>query len=202
MWHNFVALGDSFTEGVGDPVEGIELMGWADCLVRGFRQKRAWFSYTNLAKRGLTIGEVREQQLQKALALHPDLVSIMAGANDILKGQWNVEQYEADMDFMFRQFAERGTTILTATISDMAFLPVSSRHRERLDRHLSEANQIVKNLSRRYEAVWVDFWKQPASLEIEFWSADRLHPNAFGYTKIAELLTEALHVRANQLVKG
>lgn len=36
-WHYYVAIGDSFTEGVGDPVEGFAKFGAADRLAVALR---------------------------------------------------------------------------------------------------------------------------------------------------------------------
>lgn len=82
MWKRFVAIGDSFTEGIGDEVEGIALKSWVDHFV----QLCAFdIEYANFAKRGLVTKEIRSQQLEKALTFSPDLISLIAGANDVLK---------------------------------------------------------------------------------------------------------------------
>lgn len=58
MIGSYVAIGDSFTEGLGDPREDGTLRGWADRLAEGLAQ--SWnltepsehFRYANLAIRG------------------------------------------------------------------------------------------------------------------------------------------------------
>ncbi|MED3039282.1 SGNH/GDSL hydrolase family protein, partial [Bacillus tropicus] len=97
MWQRFVAIGDSFTEGIGDEVEGIALKSWVDHFVQMCVND---IEYVNFAKRGLVTKEIRSQQLEKALAFKPDLVSLIAGANDVLKGRWNLQTYRNDMEFM------------------------------------------------------------------------------------------------------
>ncbi|MBK8834875.1 MAG: hypothetical protein IPO29_08425 [Anaerolineae bacterium] len=76
-WHHYVALGDSFTEGVGDPVEGFEMLGAMDRLAAALRQSNPALQVTNLAKRGLVLAEIRDQQLAPALGLKPDFVSVV-----------------------------------------------------------------------------------------------------------------------------
>jgi lysophospholipase L1-like esterase len=95
-WHHYVAIGDSFTEGVGDSVEGFAKLGVADRLAAALRQANPDLRYTNLAQRGLLVNEIREQQLEAALALQPNLVSVVAGANDILTGRFSAARWEEE----------------------------------------------------------------------------------------------------------
>ena len=83
-WHHFVAIGDSFTEGIGDSVDGFAKLGAVDRIAAALKQSNPDLRYTNLAQRGLVVTEIREQQLDTALRLDPDLVSVVAGANDIM----------------------------------------------------------------------------------------------------------------------
>src|ERR1700710_1005718 len=76
----FAALGDSFTEGIGDERPDGSPRGWAD-LVAGVLGG----GYANLAVRGKLLGPIIDEQLEAALALHPDLVSFAGGGNDVLR---------------------------------------------------------------------------------------------------------------------
>ena len=49
-WHHFVANGDSFTKGVGDPVDGFAKLGAMDRMAAALRQSNLNIRYTNLAK--------------------------------------------------------------------------------------------------------------------------------------------------------
>ena len=96
LWSRYVAIGDSFTEGmsdddpliVGDGSHG-EFAGWADRLAAHLSElaqnSGLGFGYANLAVRGRKLSDVVGPQLEKALALEPDLVSIVGGGNDILR---------------------------------------------------------------------------------------------------------------------
>lgn len=86
-FHRYVALGDSFTEGVGDPDETRPngLRGWADRVAEVLATQEPDFTYANLAVRGRKLLGVLDEQLEPALALSPDLVTMYAGANDILR---------------------------------------------------------------------------------------------------------------------
>ena len=82
----FVAIGDSFTEGLNDPDPGGGFRGWADRVAAALAAQRPGFRYANLAVRGKRLGQVVAEQVPRAAELAPDLVSLAAGGNDILRG--------------------------------------------------------------------------------------------------------------------
>ena len=95
---SFVALGDSFTEGLSDPrPDGSGLRGWADRFAEQLAEVRPGLAYANLAVRGKLLREVAEQQVPRAIAMRADLVSVAAGGNDLL-------QPRADPDALARAF--------------------------------------------------------------------------------------------------
>ena len=83
---SFAALGDSFTEGLNDPHPGGGFMGWADRVAAVLAGRVPGFGYANLAVRGKLLGQVIADQVPRAIELAPDLVSLAAGGNDILRG--------------------------------------------------------------------------------------------------------------------
>ena len=67
------------------------------------------------------------QQLEKALTFNPDLVSLIAGANDVLKGRWNHDTYKNDMEFMIDTLSKAGADIIIANLPDFTVrLPFAS----------------------------------------------------------------------------
>src|ERR1700744_2412460 len=83
---SFAALGDSFTEGVGDPcASGAGCRGWADRFAEELASQRPGLRYANLAIRGKLVSEVLDEQVPLAIAMRPDLVSLAAGGNDMLR---------------------------------------------------------------------------------------------------------------------
>ena len=84
----YVALGDSFTEGVGDPhrTSPNGLRGWADHVAVALAQSNPELRYANLAVRGRRMDEILDEQVQTAVMLEPDLVTIYAGMNNLLSG--------------------------------------------------------------------------------------------------------------------
>ncbi len=195
MWKHFVALGDSFTEGIGDEVEGAELKSWVTYFAQKYTPE---LKYTNLAKRGLVTQEIRLKQLEKALALQPDLVSLIAGANDILKGRWNRNEYKNEMELMIDSLSKSGASIIIANLPDFTVrLPLPSEQQQLLKKQLLEANEVIQSLSNEYELYHIDCWNHPMANDHTLWSKDLIHPNSRGYREIAETIFNRLSVNIN-----
>ncbi|WP_439022738.1 SGNH/GDSL hydrolase family protein [Bacillus thuringiensis] len=192
MWKRFVAIGDSFTEGIGDEVEGIALKSWVDHFVQLCVND---IEYVNFAKRGLVTKEIRSQQLEKALTFKPDLVSLIAGANDVLKGRWNHQAYKNDMEFMIDKLSKTDADIIIANLPDFTVrLPFSSEKKQVIQEQLLEANDVIRSLSREYKLHHIDFWNHQLVTDNTLWSTDLIHPNSKGYVKVAELIFNSLPV--------
>ncbi len=193
MWKRFVAIGDSFTEGKGDEVEGIALKSWVNHFVQLCEND---IEYANFAKRGLVTKEIRSQQLEKALTFKPDLVSLIAGANDVLKGRWNYDAYKNDMEFMIDSLSKAGADIIIANLPDFTVrLPFASEKKQVIKEQLLEANEVILSLSREYKLHHVDFWNHQLVNDHTLWSTDLIHPNSKGYVKVAELIFSSLPVQ-------
>lgn len=157
------------------------------------RRSRPEVSYTNLAKRGLTASEVREQQLVVALALSPDFVNVIAGANDALKGQWQADRYERELRTMLEAFSDAGATVFMASWPDWTKrLPLPVVRLAHLRAQLEEGNAITKGLADEFGTVFLDVWDTPIGDDPAYWSADQIHPNARGYLAYAWLGLEAI----------
>src|SRR6476661_680313 len=85
-WSRYVALGDSFTEGLGDPEPRSPggLRGWADRVAEELSTAHQDFAYANLAISGKLLHQILEEQVGPALDLKPDLITLNAGGNDLL----------------------------------------------------------------------------------------------------------------------
>lgn len=191
-WKTVVALGDSFTEGVGEAVEGSVLRSSVDHMALRMRRSRPDLSYTNLAKRGLTVSEVREQQLGAALALSPDFASVIAGANDALKGQWRTDRYERELRTMLEALRGAGATVFMASWPDWTKrLPLPEAKSAYLKAQLEEGNAVTARLAREFDAVFLDVLDTPVD-DPKYWSGDQIHPNALGYLAYARLGVRAV----------
>src|SRR5690625_2545687 len=189
MQKRMIAMGDSLTEGIGYVVKNVELKSWA---AHFSELHQPAMSLTNLAKRGLISCEVRATQLEKAIDLKPDLVSLIAGGNDILKGHWNHDQYQEDMEFMIQQITEdTDALIITSTLPDFTLrLPLSNEKKQIIKKQSLQANERIQSLSEQYDLCLIDFWNHPLSQEPAIWSQDGIHPNSMGYYEIGLIVYE------------
>jgi lysophospholipase L1-like esterase len=199
-WHHYVAMGDSFTEGFGDGVDGIARLGTADRIAAALRQSTPDLRFTNLAQRGLTVGEIRAQQLQPALQLKPDLVSVIAGANDIMTGRFGAAHWEEEFRTLFEALTQAGATVIAANIPDFPILqtlkePLQARVRS----NIARGNNIIERLAAQHAIVLIDAWAISQTSDREDWSKDGVHLNSRGYLKFAQatlkMLTERTGVR-------
>ncbi|GAA2517507.1 SGNH/GDSL hydrolase family protein [Streptomyces longisporus] len=189
----FVALGDSLTEGVGDPVSD-GWRGWAALLAGGLAEEPVEF--TNLAVSGAQTREVLEQQTPAGLALQPDVVSVVIGVNDTLRCTFDIHAVAERLDEVYAAFTEQGATLLTACLPDpgsMLGLPGSLARP--LARRQRAVNRVVHALSDRYGAVHLHAAEEAWITDRAMWSADRLHPGEQGHRQLAvrfhALLAEA-----------
>src|SRR5262245_56912993 len=99
-WTRYVAIGDSFTEGLGDTDPAIPggWRGWADRVADALAPRTAGFAYANLAIRGRLLARIVDEQLPAALALRPELVAMSGGGNDLLRPGADVDALGALMD--------------------------------------------------------------------------------------------------------
>lgn len=191
MWKHFVAIGDSLTVGIGDEVENVPLKSWVEHFAE---LHKPHLTYTNLAKRGLVVKEIRSSQLEKAIELHPDLVSLIAGANDVLKGRWNSIEYKNDMEYMVENLSRLGAKIIIGNLPDFSNrLPLPTEQKKVLKSQLLEANEMIQSLSNKYQLVHIDFWNHPMANDLKLLSKDLIHPNSIGYQEIAEMVFKHLY---------
>jgi lysophospholipase L1-like esterase len=191
-FERYVALGDSTTEGLDDPDGAGGYRGWADRFAARVAAQQGSLAYANLAIRGRCTRQIRDQQLGPALALRPDLATVVAGMNDLLRGGFDPHRIAADIGEMQRALIERGAVVLTMTIPDIArrltIAPIAGMLSARID----VLNREIRKVSTAAGAIMVDFAAFPLSADPRMWSRDRLHVNTEGHARIAAALAEAI----------
>jgi lysophospholipase L1-like esterase len=186
-WHHYVAMGDSFTEGVGDSVDGFAKLGAMDRITAALRQANPDLRYTNLAKRGLLVAEIREQQLETALRLKPDFVSVVAGANDIMTGQFSATLWEEEFGILYEALAQTGAAVIAVNLPEFPVLrTLQAPLQARVKSNIARGNDIVQRLAAQYQVILVDAWASSQRSDPEDWSEDGVHLNSRGYFKFAQ----------------
>ncbi|WP_405919110.1 SGNH/GDSL hydrolase family protein [Streptomyces longwoodensis] len=192
----FVALGDSLTEGVGDPT-GDGWRGWAALLADGLGAGPATpVRFTNLAVSGAQTRDVLERQLPAALGLRPEVAAVVVGVNDTLRRTFDIHAVAARLDRVYGALAGQGAVLLTACLPDPGgVLGLPGALARPLARRQQAVNTVVHVLSERYDAVHLHAAEGAWVTDRALWSADRLHPGERGHRHLAlrfhALLAEA-----------
>lgn len=191
-WRRYVALGDSFTEGIGDPDENNpgRHRGWADRLAEQLSSTVPGFSYANLAIRGRLIAQIIEEQIEPAIALQPDLISICAGGNDVLRPGGDPDNIAEQFESAVSRLAQTGATLLIFTGPDIRDTPVLGGIRGRVAIY----NENIRTVAARHDAVVADLWALRELHHPAMWSEDRLHFSPLGHQRIAAMALDALNV--------
>jgi lysophospholipase L1-like esterase len=185
----YVALGDSSTEGLDDPDGRGSYRGWADRLAEHLAAVEPGLQYANLAVRGRLVRQVKDQQLGPALALRPDVATVFAGVNDVLRPKLDLAAVVGDLAEMFEALRGTGATVLTITVPDPSrVMPVARRMAPRIAAY----NAAVRQATERTGVLLVDVGASPVAGDPRLWSEDRLHANALGHERIAAGLAHAL----------
>jgi len=188
----YVAIGDSTTEGLEDPDPRGGYRGWADRLAEHIADAQEEpLEYANLAIRGLRLSEIRNTQFDDALALHPDLMTIFGGVNDVISMGCDFLELRSDFAAMFGEARGMDITVLTFTMPDpSAINPLGRRLRERM----FALNDVIRAEADRYGVLVMDFQQYPVTEDPRLWFEDRLHGNALGHERVAAALAWRLGV--------
>jgi lysophospholipase L1-like esterase len=191
-WSRYVALGDSFTEGIGDPEPRSPggHRGWADRVAEVLSQQSENFAYANLAVRGKLITQILHEQVEPALALHPDLVTISAGGNDVIRPGTDPDQIAALFDRAVSALSTEGATIVVFTGVDVGFSPVFRGIRGKVAIY----NENVRAIAARYDCIVADQWALSELQDSRMWAPDRLHLAPLGHHTVARMVLAALNV--------
>jgi len=188
-YRRYVALGDSQTEGLNDGDDLRGYRGWADRLAEQLATVDPQVRYANLAVRGRRAHEVHAEQLPAALSLRPDLATVMAGVNDLLRSRFEAAAVADQLETMFQALTGIGAHVVTFGFPDVgALVPAAGG----LSRRIQDLNARIRTAADRHGVTVVDLSAHPATTDPRFWSADRLHLNTLGHTRLAAAVAHTL----------
>ena len=192
MRFRYIAMGDSLSEGIGDlPWPDGTPRGWTDRLAGLLTIQHGPIEYANLAVRGYRTGQVRDRQLEHALSLAPDLVTITAGMNDILRPRIDFDALEAQLAGFVTAFRECGADVLFVPIPDLSGVSPAGRaitaRRQRL-------NAIYERLGHRPGVVSLASTEGTVFEDPRSWAPDRLHLSQVGHERLALGAADALGI--------
>jgi lysophospholipase L1-like esterase len=187
----YVALGDSFTAGLvsGEP-------RWADEVARALGPQTR---YENLAWVGATSIDVEKRQLERALELDPDVVTLVCGANDVLESvRPDAGAYAERLGRMFARLRSEAprAAVVTATYPDISrFLDLRPRTRMRVEEGMRRFNDACRGVAERHGVALLDGFRDPAASERGTYADDGFHPSAEGHRRAAAAFLRALRTR-------
>lgn len=185
----FVALGDSFTEGLSDLHPDGRPRGWADLVADVLAAEADDFSYANLAVRSLRIDAIVERQLPVAVALRPDLATLAAGANDLLGMRVDVAHVVRRLDEAVQALRATGAEVIVfAGFDARAQLPTGRLLTSRTITY----NEGIRSSAATHGARLIDLWSMRELWDSRLWSPDRLHLSTVGHRHIARVVLETL----------
>jgi len=181
----YVAIGDSFTEGVGDELPDGRVRGWADLVAQGWADAAGTpIEYANLAIRGKLIEPIVAEQLEPALALKPTHLSFNGGGNDMLRPRTSVSHVADLFSHVLRRCDEEGVRLIVLSgANPSAQLPLSRVIQRRGD--LLSAG-VEARIADRPDVVRAWNWPDRELQRPGYWSEDRLHMNPRGHHRVAD----------------
>lgn len=195
MIGSYAAIGDSFTEGVGDPGPDGTYVGWADrfavlladrlpvpgAATNPDGTRHGNFRYANLAVRGRLLDQIVEEQLPRAKELAPDLVSFCAGGNDIIRPGTDPDDLAERFERAVADLTDAVGTVMVTTGFDTRGVPVLRHMRGKIATY----NVHLRAIADRYRCPVLDLWSLRSVQDRRAWDADRLHLSPEGHTRVA-----------------
>ncbi|TQF66308.1 SGNH/GDSL hydrolase family protein [Rhodococcus spelaei] len=189
MFTRYVAIGDSQSEGLNDGDDLRGYRGWADRLADRIAEVNPDLQYANLAIRGRLARQVREEQLAPALAMEPDLASVVAGVNDLLRPKFDPAVVAGELETMFAALTASGARVITMAFPTLgAGMPGGGAIMARI----SALNTEIRAAAARHGVAVIDLEAYPVSTDPRLWSWDRLHLNADGHDRLSAAAASVL----------
>ncbi|OEV35965.1 GDSL family lipase [Kitasatospora aureofaciens] len=190
---SYVAVGDSFTEGMCDDLhpDG-HYRGWADRVASALAAEAGAggdFRYANLAVRGKLIGQIHDEQLATAVGMGAELVTLAGGLNDVLRPGCDIARVERLLGRCAAELRATGATVVLFTSTDPTRRLAGSA---RLLPAILRMKAFVQELGQQDGFAVVDLFSAPCFDDRRLWAEDRLHLSPEGHRRVAEGVLEAL----------
>jgi lysophospholipase L1-like esterase len=184
----FVALGDSITLGVGDPVR-LESgprkrgwRGWAALLAEALPDPALHVVATN----GARMSDLESDQLPKALQLRPEVASVVIGVNDTLRANFDPDKIAESAAHTVGALRAAGAEVLTMRLPDPGrMLGLPDLLARPLARRARDLNDAMDHVAERFGTLHFDAARDAEAYDPRMWAVDRLHPSERGHRLIA-----------------
>jgi lysophospholipase L1-like esterase len=189
---SFLALGDSFTEGLNDVRPDGSMDGWADRFAGLLAEANPGLRYANLAVRGKVLDQMVDEQLPTAVSARPDLVAFSAGGNDLLRAGADPDDVAARYGDAVATLRGTGARVLVFTGFDVGTTPVLRLVRGRIAIY----NEHLRAIAQQQGCDLVDLWALTPLRDRRAFSDDRLHLSPAGHDRVARLVARTVGVAA------
>lgn len=190
-YRSYVAVGDSFTEGMDDRLPDGSYRGWADMVAAVLSGAEPDLQYANLAIRGRLFDNIAADQVPLALDMKPDLISFAAGGNDVLRRRCDPHELMSRFDQTIGQLRATGADVVLFRFADvMSHLP----GQRLVGPRVAALNQSIIGIAEQRGAVLINLFDDDAYRNPAMWSADRLHMSYAGHRRTAAHVLTALGV--------
>lgn len=191
-WSSYVAVGDSLTEGMCDAsrMPTGEYRGWADRLamfLAGARATSGGMRYANLAVRSRVVDDVVTRQIPRALEWGADLVSFLAGGNDLVRSSSDPVALAGRVDAAVAEVRSTGADVLLVTMYRPQF-----RFLTPLAKRADVFNSCLRETAAHRGAILLDLWSLPDFTDKAAWAPDRVHLSSRGHRALAYHAAAAL----------
>jgi lysophospholipase L1-like esterase len=165
---------------------------WANRLAEHIAAHQGSLDYANLGIRGRCARQIKEEQLGPALALRPDLATVVAGMNDLLRSSFDARAIASDIGDMQRALVDRGCMVITFTIPDISRRLAMGPFARMLSRRTLALDDELRRVTPASGAILFDLAAYDLAVDPRMWSRDRLHANAEGHARTAAALAQVL----------
>ena len=195
---SYVAIGDSLSEGMGDRFFHSHRVGsgWTDRLAHLLATDAAengeTFEYANIAIRGSKLEDIMDDQLEHALALRPDLVTILAGSNNFFSNAQTVARLERIFRTGLQRLKIAGIHVVVANTINPCHLKFFGPVRPNAER----MSRMIDRVAAELGFPVIDVYGMSELEHLEFWHRDMVHFSEIGHAQIANAAAAVLETRA------
>ena len=176
----YVALGDSTGSGVGAHEGGYVLR-----LFNRMVERRPGSKLTNLCVSGATTDDLVRGQLERGVAMKPDLVTVGIGINDVGHGL-TIDQFARNYEEILSTLRQKThAQIVVTNIPDISSAPrIPGPMRSGYQQQIIRFNERLEEIAKRHGVTIFDIYaitKDELALHPEYFSTDGFHPSDKGY---------------------
>ena len=190
----FLALGDSFTIGTGTTPD----RSFPAVLAGMWTKRGRTVILKNPAVNGYTTDDLIHDELPLVASFHPSLITLLIGANDIVRGSSD-DRYRQQLGLIHDRIRADApdARVIALPQPDWSLSPAGSGFGDlpAIARTIERFNEIARGEAERAGAPWVDLF--PLMREQgrnKMVAPDGLHPSAEAYAEWARALASSASV--------